>query len=66
MIFLGTLDYLMTEISTSKKRQFPMVTFIDSPGMVDGGMEYPYDVNDTILFLGNKAEICKILLEGGG
>ncbi|XP_054281457.1 uncharacterized protein LOC128999120 [Macrosteles quadrilineatus] len=59
----GTLDYLMTEISTSKKRQFPMVTFIDSPGMVDGGMEYPYDVNDTILFLGGVADLIFVFFD---
>lgn len=46
------MDYLSTEISTSKKRQFPLITFIDTPGLVDGGMEYPYNVNDAILFLG--------------
>ena len=35
---LGVVDYLSTEISTSKQKKFPLVTFVDSPGLVDGDM----------------------------
>ena len=35
----GVLDYLSTEISTSKQKKFPLVTFVDSPGL--GNQEYP-------------------------
>ena len=31
-------DYLSTEISTSKQKKFPLVTFVDTPGLVDGDM----------------------------
>ena len=34
----GVVDYLSTEISTSKQKKFPLVTFVDSPGLVDGDM----------------------------
>lgn len=51
-IFLGVVDYLTTEISTSKQKKFSLVTFVDTPGLVDGDMKYPFDVDDSILWLG--------------
>lgn len=48
----GVVDYLTTEISTSKQKKFSLVTFIDSPGLVDGDMKYPFDVNEAIQWLG--------------
>ena len=47
--FSGLVEYLSTEISTSKQKKFPLVTFVDTPGLVDGDMNYPFDVNQ-----GNK------------
>ena len=46
------VDYLTTEISTSKQKKFNLVTFIDTPGLVDGDMKYPFDINKAILWLG--------------
>jgi len=54
----GVVDYLSTEISTSKQKKFPLVTFVDSPGLVDGDMCYPFDVNKSILWL---AELCDMV-----
>lgn len=28
------------------------MTFVDSPGLVDGDMKYPFDVDEVILWLG--------------
>jgi hypothetical protein len=50
--FSGVTDYLGTEISTSKQKKFSLVTFVDTPGLVDGDMKYPFDVNKSILWLG--------------
>jgi len=47
-------DYISTEISTSKQKKFGLVTFVDSPGLVDGDMKYPFDVNKALLWLGNS------------
>lgn len=41
-------DHLTTEISTSKAKKFPLVNLIDSPGLVDGEMKYPFDINKSI------------------
>lgn len=46
------MDYLCAEISTSKQKKFSLVTFVDTPGLVDGDMVYPFDVNSAITWLG--------------
>lgn len=51
-ILTGVVDYLNTEISTSKQKKFSLVTFVDTPGLVDGDMKYPFDVNESIEWLG--------------
>ena len=48
----GVTDYMTTEISTSKQKKFSLVTFVDTPGLVDGDMKYPFDVNEAIAWLG--------------
>lgn len=49
------MDYLSAEISTSKQKKFSLVTFVDTPGLVDGDMIYPFNVNSAITWLGNSA-----------
>lgn len=51
-LYLGVSDYVTTEISTSKQKKFNLVMFVDTPGLVDGDMLYPFDVNKSIEFLG--------------
>ena len=48
----GVGDYVSTEISTSKQKKFNLVMFVDTPGLVDGDMLYPFDVNKAIEWLG--------------
>jgi len=50
----GVIDYMTTEITTSKQKKFHMVNFIDTPGLVDGDMKYPFDVNKAVLWLGEN------------
>lgn len=57
----GLIDYVTTEISTSKQKKFSLVTFIDTPGLVDGEMNYPFDVEKAIKFLGNLLKLLKCL-----
>lgn len=53
----GSLDYVSTEISTSKQKNFNLINFIDTPGLVDGDMKYPFDVNNAILWFGDIADL---------
>ncbi|XP_048058326.1 uncharacterized protein si:ch211-11k18.4 [Megalobrama amblycephala] len=57
--FKGVSEYLGTEICTSRQKRFSLVTFVDSPGLVDGDMKYPFDVDQAILWLG---ELCDLIL----
>ncbi len=59
----GVVDYLDTQVSTSKQKQFNLVTFIDSPGLVDGDMNYPFDVNEAIVMLGNTVDLIFVLFD---
>lgn len=54
----GLIDYISTEISTSKQKQFSLLTLIDTPGLVDGDMKYPFNVNESILWFG---DICDLI-----
>ncbi|KAK3595741.1 hypothetical protein CHS0354_025369 [Potamilus streckersoni] len=59
----GVTDYLSTEISTSKQKKFSLVTFVDTPGLVDGDMKYPFEVNKAILWLGDLADLIFIFFD---
>ncbi|CAG0895659.1 unnamed protein product [Darwinula stevensoni] len=57
------VDYLGTEISTSQQKKFPLVTFVDTPGLVDGDMKYPFDVNQTLHWLGDLADLIFVFFD---
>ena len=57
------VDYLSTEISTSKQKKFPLVTFVDTPGLVDGDMCYPFDVNESILWLSELTDLVFVFFD---
>ncbi|XP_069194344.1 uncharacterized protein [Procambarus clarkii] len=59
----GVVDYLNTEISTSKQKKFSLVTFIDTPGLVDGDMKYPFDVNHSMLWLGDLCDLIFVFFD---
>ncbi|XP_015275501.1 PREDICTED: uncharacterized protein LOC107117851 [Gekko japonicus] len=57
--FKGVAEYLSTEICTSKQKQFPLITFLDTPGLVDGDMKYPFDVEAALIWFG---QLCDLIL----
>ena len=57
------MDYLQTEVSTSKQKKFPLVTFVDTPGLVDGDMIYPFDVNRALLWLGDLVDLIFVFFD---
>lgn len=59
----GVIEYLSTEISPSKSNKFNMVTFIDTPGLVDGDVHYPYDVDKAIAWLGDLADLIFVFFD---
>lgn len=64
LYILGVMDYLSAEISTSKQKKFSLVTFVDTPGLVDGDMIYPFDVNSAITWFGRPWQLGSISRPG--
>ncbi|XP_076364102.1 uncharacterized protein LOC143253710 isoform X2 [Tachypleus tridentatus] len=62
----GVLDYLSTEVSTSKQKKFSLVTFVDTPGLVDGDMKYPFDVDRAILWFGDVVDLIFVFFDPMG
>lgn len=59
----NSLEYVNTEITTSKQKQFSLITFIDTPGLVDGDMKYPFDVNQAILWFGEISDLIFVFFD---
>jgi len=53
----GVPDYLQAEVSVSSEKQFPLVDFIDTPGLVDGMLTYPYPVEDILVKLADMSDL---------
>ncbi|KAJ8250940.1 hypothetical protein GJAV_G00214990 [Gymnothorax javanicus] len=64
--FKGVSEYLGTEICTSRQKRFSLVTFADTPGLVDGDMKYPFDVDQAILWLGNLCDLILVFFDPMG
>ncbi|MBN3313337.1 EHD2 protein, partial [Atractosteus spatula] len=59
----GVSDYLSTEVSTSRERRFSLVTFIDTPGLVDGDMKYEFDVDKALIWLGERVDLVLVFFD---
>ncbi|XP_053707448.1 uncharacterized protein si:ch211-11k18.4 [Synchiropus splendidus] len=64
--FRGVSEYLSTEICTSRQKRFSLVTFVDSPGLVDGDMKYPFDVDEVIMWLGDLCDLILVFFDPMG
>ncbi|XP_037332160.1 uncharacterized protein si:ch211-11k18.4 [Pungitius pungitius] len=64
--FKGVSEYLSTEICTSRQKRFSLVTFVDSPGLVDGDMKYPFDVDEVIMWLGDLCDLVLVFFDPMG
>ena len=51
------IENLTTSVSTSQAKKFKMVDFIDSPGLVDGDIAYPFDVNEAIVAMAQYTDV---------
>ncbi|KAI1896362.1 hypothetical protein AGOR_G00094010 [Albula goreensis] len=64
--FKGVLENLSTEICTSRQKRFNLVTFVDTPGLVDGYMKYPFDVDQVFLWLGSVCDLILVFFDPMG
>ena len=61
--FEGLLPNLLTEVAVSKQRQFGCCDFIDTPGLVDGDIHYPYDVDAAIECLAAHTDLILVFFD---
>lgn len=54
---------VQTEISTSKEKCFSLITFIDTPGLVDGSFQYPFPVEDAILQVAKHTDLIYVFFD---
>lgn len=60
----GVIQYLSTELTpAAHSRHFSLVTFIDSPGLADGALHYPFDIDRAMLWLGESADLIFVFFD---
>ncbi len=57
------IENLNTSVSPSSKHRFDVVDLIDTPGMVDGNVKYPFDVDAVIEYLAGHVDIICVFLD---
>eukprot|EP00055_Hartaetosiga_balthica_P017508 m.118011 g.118011 ORF g.118011 m.118011 type:complete len:502 (-) comp9336_c0_seq1:451-1956(-) len=62
----GIYNSIVTEVSTSRQKSFPLITFVDTPGLVDGDMKYSFDIEKSLLWLGNMADLIIVFFDPMG
>ncbi|ETW03430.1 hypothetical protein H310_04894 [Aphanomyces invadans] len=60
------VENLTTHVSTSTARHFNVVDFCDTPGLVDGDISYPFDVNAAIVAMAAYADLIFVFLDPMG
>ncbi|OQR96743.1 hypothetical protein ACHHYP_13611 [Achlya hypogyna] len=60
------VENLTTHVSTSTARHFNVVDFCDTPGLVDGDIAYPFDVNAAIVSMAAFADLIFVFLDPMG
>eukprot|EP00743_Colponemidia_sp_Colp-15_P002359 GILK01002557.1.p1 GENE.GILK01002557.1~~GILK01002557.1.p1 ORF type:complete len:514 (+),score=89.53 GILK01002557.1:83-1543(+) len=61
--FPGFVSHLTTKISTSKENKFALVDFIDTPGLADGNLSYPFDVDQVIPWMANHVDLIFVFFD---
>mmetsp|Transcript_20993 Transcript_20993/g.54659 ORF Transcript_20993/g.54659 Transcript_20993/m.54659 type:complete len:459 (+) Transcript_20993:143-1519(+) len=59
----GVANCITTEIVTSQSRSFPMITFVDTPGLIDGDAKYPYDIDAALQWLGRMSDVTLVFFD---
>lgn len=64
--FPGLMDNLTTEVCTSRARHFDYINFIDSPGLTDANLQYPFDINEALLWISSKVDLIFVFFDPHG
>jgi len=61
--YAGVMEHFTTYSSVSNVKSFPMVDFLDTPGLVGGGIGYSFDVNNVIEYLADHVDLIFVFLD---
>ncbi|KNC50698.1 EH domain-containing protein 3 [Thecamonas trahens ATCC 50062] len=61
--FDGLLPHVETHVVPSDANAFPLLTLIDTPGLVDGNMAYPFDVSRVLEWLAARVDMVFIFFD---
>jgi len=50
-------------VCTSREKLFGMITFIDTPGLVDGSFQYPFPVEDAIVAVAKHVDLIYVFFD---
>ena len=59
----GVADHLVTEFSTSEEKCFRSLELIDTPGLVDGNVRYPFDVDAAMDELAKEVSLILVFVD---
>ena len=57
------LALLRLQVCTSREKLFGMITFIDTPGLVDGSFQYPFPVEDAIVAVAKHVDLIYVFFD---
>ena len=57
------LDSVELRVSSSQAKDFALVDFVDTPGCVDGNVEYPFDVNNVMKYFADHSDLIFVYLD---
>ena len=60
---IAHLALLLLQVCTSREKLFGMITFIDTPGLVDGSFHYPFPVEDAILAVAKHTDLIYVFFD---
>ena len=60
---IAHLALLPLQVCTSREKLFGMITFIDTPGLVDGSFQYPFPVEDAIVAVAKHVDLIYVFFD---
>jgi len=66
--FTGVMDYLSAEIVPVRDSNplFQFVDLIDTPGLTDGRIEYPFDIDSILVWLADRVDLVLVFFDPHG
>lgn len=64
--FQNCLSKFDVQVSTSRARDFSNIDFIDTPGLLDGNVGYPIDVQEVMMYIASRSDLVFVFMDPVG